>query len=81
MLDFIPVVLKATLAGISSAIVGRLVKTITGKGFSTRQIKNYFKNTKYLKSAFGLGSGGKTARRMWFLDSGITTVLGKFFGL
>ena len=81
IVEFLPVVAKAALAGISSAIAGRMVKFITNKSFSSAQIKTYFNNTKYLKSAFGIGSNGKTARRMWFLDSGITTLLNSIFNI
>lgn len=48
---------------------------ITKKKFSSKQIKQYLKQTKKLKSALGIGTSGKTARRMWYMDCGITTAL------
>ena len=78
LIAFIPVVLKTILAGISDRIVGKLVSKITRKRFTVKQTRNYFKNTKYLKSAFGLGRGGKTGRRVWFREAGLTTVLYNF---
>ena len=56
----------------------KIINKISTKSFSSKQLKNYFKNTKYLKSAFGIGSGGKIGRRMWFYDAGITTILYNF---
>lgn len=75
---FLQVVIKTAIATISSFIAGKIINKISAKSFSSKQIKNYFKNTKYLKSAFGIGSGGKTGRRMWFYDAGITTILYNF---
>lgn len=81
VIELCKVVLKTAIATISSLIAGKLVQKLSGKSFSSKQIKTFFKNTKYLKSAFGIGSGGKTARRMWFADAGITTALNKLFTL
>lgn len=81
ILDFIPIICKGVLAGISSAMAGKLIKTVSRKSFTPKQIRNYFKNTKYLKSAFGIGKGGKTGRNMWFYDAGLTTVLYNVFSL
>lgn len=80
--EIIPALLKVIItvgiATLSSIIAGKVVNKLSKNTFSSNQIKNYFKNTKYLKSAFGIGSGGKTARRMWFADAGITTILSSF---
>lgn len=65
----------AGIAAIASVLAGKLVDKITKKSFSSKQIKQYFKQTKKLNSALGIGSGGKTARRMWYMDCGITTAL------
>ncbi len=75
---FITVIINTVVATISSIIAGKIINKISTKSFSSKQIKNYFKNTKYLKSAFGIGNGGKTGRRMWFYDAGITTILYNF---
>ena len=75
---FITVIINTAVATISSIIAGKIINKISTKSFSSKQIKNYFKNTKYLKSAFGIGNGGKTGRRMWFYDAGITTILYNF---
>ena len=75
---FLKVVINTVIATISSFIAGKIINKISTKSFSSKQIKNYFKNTKYLKSAFGIGSGGKIGRRMWFYDAGITTILYNF---
>ena len=83
--EFVPVLLKSGFAMVSSIFSGKIIGKLSGNNFSSKQIKNYFNNTKYLKSAFGIGSGGKTGRRMWFADNGITTVfyqlLNALFGL
>ena len=76
---FIEVIFKALIATICSKLAEKFVTIITNKSFTPKQIRNFFKNTKYLKSAFGIGGGGNTARRMWFLDAGITTVLNSVF--
>ena len=60
-------------------IVGGLVGKITKKNFSSNQIRQYLKQTKKISSALGIGSGGKTARRMWYMDSGITTSISTAF--
>ena len=75
IIGFIEVIIKTAISAICSIVAKNLVNKMTNKTFSPKQIKNYFNNTKYLKSAFGIGNGGKTAIRIWFLDSGITTIL------
>ena len=75
---FVSVIIKSFVAALASMIASGIIKKVSGKSFSNNRIKNFFKNTKKLKSAFGIGSGGKTARRMWFYDMGITTVIYNF---
>ena len=67
--------IMAGIAALASFIAGKLVNKITKKKFSSKQIKQYLKQTKKLKSALGIGTNGKTARRMWYMDCGITTAL------
>ena len=67
--------IMAGIAALASFIAGKLVNKITKKKFSPKQIKQYLKQTKKLKSALGIGTNGKTARRMWYMDCGITTAL------
>ena len=67
--------IMAAIAALASFIAGKLVNKITKKKFSSKQIKQYLKQTKKLKSALGIGTNGKTARRMWYMDCGITTAL------
>ena len=78
LIAFIPVVVKTILAGISDRIAGKLISKITKKRFTTKQTRNYFRNTKYLKSAFGIGKNGKTGKRVWFREAGLTTILNNF---
>ena len=67
--------IMASIAAAASFVAGKLIDKITKKHFSSKQIQQYFKQTKKLSSALGIGAGGKTARRMWYMDSGITTAV------
>ena len=85
ILAFLSVILKTLIAGFSDKLAGKIVSKLRRKKFSSAQTRNYFKNTKYLKSAFGIGKGGKTGSRVWFKETGLSTVfsnfLNKMFGL
>ena len=65
----------AVIAALASFASGKLVNKITKKSFSSKQIRQYLKQTKKISSALGIGANGKTARRMWYMDCGITTAI------
>ena len=62
----------------ASPLAGKIVSKLRRKSFTAAQTRNYFKNTKYLKSAFGIGKGGKTGSRVWFKETGLSTVFSNF---
>ena len=78
ILSFLTILLKTFIAGFSDKLAGKIVSKLRGKSFTAAQTRNYFKNTKYLKSAFGIGKGGKTGSRVWFKETGLSTVLSNF---
>ena len=78
ILNFISIVLKTIISGISDKLAGKIISKLRKKSFSPAQTRNYFKNTKYLKSAFGIGNGGKTGSRVWFKETGLATVFVNF---
>ena len=78
LLSFLSILLKTFIAGFSDKIAGKIVSKIRRKSFTSAQTRNYFKNTKSLKSAFGIGKGGKTGSRVWFKETGIATVFNSF---
>ncbi len=73
--ELISVFVKAFIAALASIIAGKILGKLSKKNFSSKQIKNFFKNTKKISSALGIGKNGKTARRIWIIDSGISTLL------
>ena len=76
--NFITIVLKTIIAGISDKLAGKIVSKLRKKSITPSQTRQYFKNTKYLKSAFGIGKGGKTGLRVWFSETGLSTVFSNF---
>ena len=78
ILNFISIVLKTIISGISDKLAGKIISKLRKKSFSPAQTRNYFKNTKYLKSAFGIGNGGKTGSRVWFKETGLAAVFVNF---
>ncbi len=78
LINFIPVVLKTILAGITDKLAGKLVSKITKKKFSAKQTRYYFQITHHLKSAFGIGKYGSTGRRVWFREAGLMSVFYNF---
>ena len=78
LLAFLSILLKTIIAGLSDQLAGKIVSKLRKKSFKSSQTKNYFKNTKSLKSAFGIGKGGKTGSRVWFKETGLSTVFANF---
>ena len=78
IIDFLNILLKVIIAGISDKLAGKIVSKLRKKSISPAQTRQYFKNTKYLKSAFGIGKGGVTGRRVWFSETGLCTVFANF---
>ena len=78
ILSFLTVLLKTFIAGFSDVLAGKIISKLRRKSFTPAQTRNYFKNTKYLKSAFGIGKGGKTGSRVWFKETGLSTVFANF---
>ena len=78
ILNFLTILLKTFIAGFSDKLAGKIVSKLRRKSFTAAQTRNYFKNTKYLKSAFGIGKGGKTGARVWFKETGLSTVFSNF---
>ena len=78
ILSFLTILLKTFIAGFSDKLAGKIVSKLRKKSFTPAQTRNYFKNTKYLKSAFGIGKGGKTGSRVWFKETGLSTVFANF---
>ena len=78
ILGFLTILLKTFIAGFSDKLAGKIISKLRRKSFTAAQTRNYFKNTKYLKSAFGIGKGGKTGSRVWFKETGLSAVFVNF---
>lgn len=62
MRSFLTILLKTLIAGISDKLAGKIIAKLRRKSISPAQTRNYFKNTKYLKSAFGIGKLERVAK-------------------